>query len=216
MNQDEIIKMTEDYVKKELEKESSGHDWWHTDRVRNMAKSIAKKEGGNLFIIELASLLHDIGDWKLVVGDESVGPNMAKGWLKKLKVKNNIIDEVSDIIANVSFKGANYKNKMKTIEGKIVQDADRLDAIGAIGIARVFAFRGHHGGQMHDPDIKPKVNKTVEEYKRMDNTAINHFYEKLLLLKDRMNTETAKKIAEERHEFMEEFLKEFFKEWKVK
>jgi uncharacterized protein len=213
MNQQKIIEETANYVKEKLEKDTTGHDWWHTLRVWKMAKYISEKEGANTFIVELAALLHDIADWKFHEGDDSAGPKIAKQLLEKVNLDKVSINEICEIVANVSFKGEKHKEVMKTIEGKIVQDADRLDAIGAIGIARVFAFGAHLGNAIHDPNMKPIKNKTVEEYKKMDETSINHFYEKLLLLKDRMNTKTAKQIAEGRHKFMEDFLYRFFKEW---
>ena len=213
MNQEEIVKKTANYVKGKLEKDTSGHDWWHTFRVWNVAKHIGEKEGANMFIVELAALLHDISDWKFQNGDESAGPQLAKEWLEKIDVDKDSVDKICDIIVNMSFKGEKHRAIMKTIEGKVVQDADRLDAIGAMGIARAFAFGAHLGNPIHDPNTKPIKNKTVEEYKKMEETSINHFYEKLLLLKDRMNTKTAKQIAEGRHKFMEEFLDRFFKEW---
>lgn len=211
-----VIKETEDYVRKTLEGEGTGHDWGHIYRVWNLSKYIQKQEGGNLYIVELASLLHDIADWKFYGGDDSVGPKKARGFLKDQKVADNIIDHVCEIILKVSFKGADVPNLINTIEGKIVQDADRLDAIGAIGIARCFAYGGYKERPLYHPNIEPVLHKSSEAYKNHEGTTINHFYEKLLLLKDRMNTETAKKIAEKRHKFMEKYLDQFFEEWNCK
>jgi uncharacterized protein len=215
MNKNSVIQKVKDYIKKTLGNEVTGHDWWHAWRVWRMAKEIAKKEGGDLFIIELASLLHDIADWKFYNGNTKKGADKASALLKKLGVANKDIKHVCHIIENVSFKGAGVKNEMKTKEGVIVQDADRLDVLGAMGIARTFTYGGYKGREIYNPDIKVKFHKSFKEYRDGKNTSINHFYEKLLLVKDRLNTKTAKKIAQKRHEFLEDYLKEFFKEWKV-
>ena len=209
-----VITNTEAYVKQVLEKDSSGHDWWHIYRVQNLAKEIQKSEGGNLYIIELSALLHDIADWKFHEKEE--GPKKARLFLKTQKMENSIIDSVCEIIATSSFKGAKVDSSMKTIEGEILQDADRLDAIGAVGIARCFTYGGNQNKAIYDPRIKPTLHDNAEAYKNNDSSTINHFYEKLLLLKDLMNTETGKKIAEQRHKFMELFLEQFFEEWKGK
>ncbi len=178
---------------------------------------IAKKENvSDLFVIELAALLHDIADWKFHGGDTTVGSRIAKEELKKLGVDEKTINYVCDIIDNISFKGAGAKNKIKTREGMIVQDADRLDAIGAIGIGRAFAYGGYKKREMYNPNIKSENHENFEQYKKSQGTTLNHFYEKLLLLKDRMNTQTGKKIAEKRHKFMVSYLKEFFSEWEGK
>lgn len=216
MNKEEVIKRTADYVKSRLDGEGSGHDWWHIYRVWKTAVNIGEKESADLFVIQLAALLHDIADWKFHSGDDSVGPKLAREWLEKLDVDENIISHVCEIIKEISFKGAGVKSKIKTKEGMVVQDADRLDAIGAIGIARAFAYGGHKGREIYNPKIKPKKHETFEQYKNNKGTTINHFYEKLLLLKDLMNTPSARKIAEERHKFMEQYLDRFFKEWKDK
>lgn len=213
MNQNTIIQKTADYVRKTLEGDGTGHDWWHVYRVWKTAVHIGKEERANLFVVELAVLLHDIADWKLHGGDDTVGPKRAREWLEQLGVEKSIIAQVADIVKHVSFKGAGVKSQMKTKEGMVVQDADRLDAIGAIGIARVFAYGGSKGREIHNPAIKPEQHDTFEQYKNSTSSTINHFYEKLLLLKDRMNTQTAKRMAEERHKFMEQYLKRFFKEW---
>lgn len=211
-----IINQTSQHVKNTLLGESSGHDWWHIYRVWNNAKLIGKKENADVYVVELSSLLHDIADWKFHDGDDSVGPRVAREWLESLKVEEPTVYHVCDIIKTLSFKGANVKSEMKSLEGKVVQDADRLDAVGAVGIARAFAYGGSKGREMYNPEIKPKLHNSFEEYKSSKGTTVNHFYEKLLLLKDLMNTETAKLLAEERHRFMEEFLKEFYREWDVK
>ncbi len=208
-----IIKKTVIFVKKTLKGESTGHDWFHIERVLKTAEKIAKKEGGKLFIIQLAVLLHDIADWKFHKGDIKKGSRVAKKWLSKLDLKKEAVKHICYIIDNVSFKGLGVGSQMKTLEGKIVQDADRLDALGAIGIARVFAFNGWKGNQIYNPRVKPKKHKDFKEYKKINGTAINHFYEKLLHLKNRMNTNTGKKLAEKRHKFMVEYLSLFFKEW---
>lgn len=212
MNQ-EIIKKTEQYARETLSGEGSGHDWWHVYRVWKMAVRLAKEEGADLFTVELAALLHDIADYKFHDGDDSVGPQRAREWLKGLQVDEVVINHVAQIIQDLSFKGAKVDSNMKTLEGKIVQDADRLDAIGAIGVARVFTYQGSKGKEMHDPAIKPVVHGSFEEYKNNKSTSINHFYEKILLLKELMNTESAKKLAQSRHEYMEGYLDRFFKEW---
>lgn len=216
INKVEVVTKTKEFVKKKLKQEGSGHDWWHIYRVWKMAKHIGKKEKSDLFVIELAALLHDIADWKMYGGDEAIGSRTSKIWLEKLEVNKEIIEHICEIILTMSFKGAQVKiHPMRTIEGKIVQDADRLDAIGAIGIARTFTFGGHKGRPMWDPNIKPKLHNSSTEYlasSEIGNT-INHFYEKLLLLKYRMNTKVAKQLAKNRHHFMEVFLKKFRLEW---
>lgn len=211
----EIVLRTADYVKSKLEGEGSGHDWWHTYRVWNLGKQIAISENANLYVVELACLLHDIADWKFNKGEEeeTIGPRLAGEYLQKYSVEEETINHVKDIIFNVSFKGANVENGIKTLEGKCVQDADRLDAIGAIGIGRTFAYGGYMGREMYNPNIKSVIANSFDEYKKNGLTTINHFYEKLLLVKDRMNTLSGRKLAEERHFFMENFLKQFFKEW---
>ncbi len=208
-----LIEDTRDFVKKELENDASGHDWWHIFRVCNTAKTIAQSESADLTVVELAALLHDIGDWKFHNGDESVGPAKASKWLVENDVPDAIICAVCDIIKTLSFKGANVATPMSTLEGKVVQDADRLDAIGAMGIARAFAYGGHHNRLIYHPDQPPELHDSFEKYKSNKGHSINHFYEKLLLLKDRMNTTTGKAMAEERHQFMEQYLNQFFKEW---
>lgn len=201
-------------VKEKLAKEGSGHDWWHVYRVWGMAKRIGgREEDANMLIVNLSALLHDIADWKLHGGDESVGPRVAREILQKYAVNEETISQVCKIIMEISFKGARVASRPSTLEGMVVQDADRLDAIGAIGIGRAFAYGGNMGRLIYDPSIKPVMHVSKEEYVYNNSTSINHFYEKLLLLQDLMNTKTAKKIAKGRHKFMEQFLDRFFKEW---
>jgi uncharacterized protein len=216
MNRDLVLEQTEEFVKSKLEGEATGHDYYHTLRVKNLAIYIAKKEKADLFIVQLAALLHDIADWKF--NKDDLGPKIAKDFLEKLNLDSKTVDHVCNIIKELSFKGAKVKSNINTVEGKVVQDADRLDAIGAIGIARAFAYGGHSKMQIYNPNIKPKLHETSEEYKNSlsQGTTINHFYEKLLLLKDLMNTSTARILAEERHNFLELFLKEFHDEWEGK
>lgn len=213
MNKDEILKKTEEFVRKQMESESSGHDWWHIYRVWKTAIHIGKEEKADLFTVQLAALLHDIADHKFHGGDLTVGPRVAGEWLEGLNADKQIIANVCEIIKDISFKGAGVETPMRTPEGMVVQDADRLDAIGAIGIARVFAYGGYKGSEIYNPDIKPAEHETFEQYKNNKGPSINHFYEKLLLLKNLMNTKTAKKMAEERHQFMEQYLDRFYKEW---
>ncbi len=183
--QKEIVQKTADYVKDELYGEGSGHDWWHIYRVWKNAIAISEKEeGADMFIVQLASLLHDIADWKLHDGDMEIGPQLARIWLERYKVDPEVVDHVSDIVREISFKGANVKTKITTLEGKIVQDADRLDAIGAIGIGRTFTYGGSKSRVMYDPNTKPTLHESFDAYKKSASPTINHFYEKLFLLKD--------------------------------
>lgn len=215
MGTKKIIQNIAAEVRQKFSGEGSWHDWWHIERVWRTSKRIGHEGKANVTIVELAALLHDIADWKFHNGDESVGPRIAREMLTAHSVPENIIDDVCEIIETISFKGASVKTPMRTLEGRVVQDADRLDALGAIGIARAFAYGGHKGRPLHEPNVKPTMHKTKKAYmNHTQGTTINHFYEKLLLLKDRMNTMTARRIAKERHLFMEEYLKEFFKEWK--
>ena len=209
----DIISRTQTYVRTTLAGDSSGHDWWHFDRVRTNAIHIATLEGADLVTVELAALLHDIADWKFHGGDESIGPRTADRWLSENGMDERITRHVVDIIASVSFKGAGVATDMPTLEGQCVQDADRLDAIGAVGIARAFAFGGHFGRPMHDPEVPAEQHASFGAYKSKSGPTINHFYEKLLLLKDRMQTATGRRMALERHEFMQTFLQQFFREW---
>lgn len=212
MNKKEVINKTAEFVKKKLDGESSGHDWWHVYLVWQLAKKIGRKENADMFVVELAALLHDVADWKFNNGDESVGAKIAEKWLTKLGVEKSVIDQVTYIVGNVSFKGAGVDHTMKTLEGKVIWDADKMD-IGAIGIARTFAYGGYKGRPIYDPKIKPKLHKNFEEYKKSNGTSINHFYEKLLLIKNKMQTKTGRKMAMQRDKFLRRFLKEFFDEW---
>lgn len=208
-----IIEKTKEYIKETLMGDSSGHDFWHIFRVWTMAKRIAKEEKADTFIAELGALLHDIADWKFYDGNEEIGPKKAGEWLESLNVDESVIKSVQKIVRTVSFKGAGVSVERNSLEEKIVHDADKLDAIGAIGIARTFAYGGSKGGMMHDPLKKPVMHQSFEEYKKSQSPTINHFYEKLLLLKDQMYTKTGKNMAIHRHAFMEKFLKEFYLEW---
>ena len=213
-----ILQQTENYVREQLSQDSSGHDWQHTKRVRTLALQIAQEEGADLFIVELAALLHDLGDYKLHDGDGSVAPSLISSWLTGLGMQQDGVQKILDVVDGLSFsksldRGEADLNRL-SIETKVVSDADRLDAMGAIGIARTFAFGGHFQREMHRPDIPPRTNLSTEAYrKKEDSTTINHFYEKLLLLKDRMYTQRGKAMAQERHEFLEVFLNRFLKEW---
>lgn len=200
-------------IKAQFEGDASGHDWFHIERVYNLAKYIQSKEGGDLEIVELSALLHDISDHKFNGGKLDEGGNVAYDILIKLGYPANRSEKVKYIVDNVSYKGANTKNEMDSLEGRIVQDADRLDAIGAIGIGRTFAYGGHKGQPMYDPELEPSLHNSFEEYAKSKGTTINHFYEKLLLLKDRLNTETARKMGEKRHDLMQSFLDDFLGEW---
>ncbi|WDT68151.1 HD domain-containing protein [Cloacibacterium sp. TD35] len=209
------ITLTINSVKEKLEGAEAGHDWFHIERVWKLSKKIAEKEGGNLEVIELSALLHDIADPKFHNGDETLALKISKNFLEEIHVDAELIEQVLFVIKNISFKNRAEAPENPSLELQIVQDADRLDAIGAIGIARTFNFGGFKNNLMYHPEIKPNIGMNKEEYKKSNGTTINHFYEKLLLLKDLMNTETAKKIASERHDFMLQFLDEFYKEWNV-
>lgn len=211
-NEIKILEAAEKYVKAQLTGEGSGHDWWHIVRVHTVAKQFAEKEGADSFICQLAALLHDLADEK-IAGSEEVGLAQVSDWLASQSLSEEKRSHVLEIIQYMSFKGGANQGKTLTLEGQIVQDADRLDAIGAIGIARVMAYAGNKGNLIHEPEKQVRQHMTVEEYRKGDNTAIMHFYEKLLKLKDLMNTESAKKMAQHRHEFMESYLKEFYAEW---
>lgn len=213
MREEEIISKTIQFVKRELAGAEGGHDWWHIERVWRNAKLIAAHEKANTFTVELAALLHDIADAKFHDGDENIGPKKARIFLESLSVPKDITDHIENIIRNISFKGGNFDSSFASIELAIVQDADRLDALGAIGTARAFNYGGFKNRELYNPSIKPDLQMTKEAYKKSTAPTINHFYEKLLLLKDRMNTETGKKLAAERHRFMEIFLEQFYKEW---
>jgi uncharacterized protein len=210
-----IVTKTIDFIKDRFKGEGSGHDWWHIYRVYKNALNIAKTEKVDVFVVELGALLHDIADWKFTGGNEKEGGKQARLWLENLDVDSDIIDHVCYIVDNIGFKGGTGQ-PIKTKEGMVVQDADRLDAMGAIGIARAFSYGGHNNREMYNPEIKPKLNQTKEEYRTGNAPTINHFYEKLLKLKDLINTKTGKEIAQTRHDFMESYLKEFFEEWEGK
>lgn len=213
MDHKQIVFQISQDIKEYIAHGDSGHDWWHMYRVAQLADQIALQEGANRFVVQLGSWLHDVADWKFHNGDETVGPRLARSIMQKYKLDELIIDQVCDIIETISFKGAGVATPMKTLEGEVVQDADRLDAIGAIGIARTFMYGGFKNNPMHTPDQQPVMHATKEAYKKSSGSVINHFYEKLLLLKDRMNTTTAKKIAESRNNYMQQFLDTFLSEW---
>jgi uncharacterized protein len=227
MDRQEIIKKTELFVKETLSKDSTGHDWWHIHRVRNLAKRIARHEGADIFIVELAALLHDIGDYKFFQGNEEAGAVKVKEWLSSLEISPSLIDKIVEITSQISFmytlpdKGKVKGKKNSAIstlskELMAVTDADRLDAMGAIGIARTFTYGGFFNRPIYDPATKPSKSITKEEYKTTEAPSINHFYEKLLKLKDMMHTKLGRKMAKRRHRFLNLYLKHFFKEWKGK
>jgi uncharacterized protein len=213
LDNQEIIQLTVDFVKTELRGAEGGHDWWHIYRVWQTAMQIANNEEVDHFVVALGALLHDIADSKFHGGDEKIGPLKAREFLQSLEVDESVIEHIEKIISNISFKGGKSKQDFKSRELDVIQDADRLDALGAIGIARTFNYGGHKGRSIYNPDIKPNLFLTKAEYKNSTAPTLNHFYEKLLLLKDRMNTHTGKEIAEERHNFMIAFLDQFHKEW---
>ena len=213
MSNDILIQNTVEFVKQQLQNAEGGHDWFHIERVYKISLLIAKEENCDLLVVQLGALLHDIADSKFHNGDENVGSKTARTFLENQKVEENIIQNVIDIIENISFKGGNFNKKFTSTELEILQDADRLDAIGAIGIARTFNYGGFKNRAIYDPKVPPNLTMTKEEYKNSESPTLNHFYEKLLLLKDKMNTQTAKKLAEKRHAFMQLFLEEFYAEW---
>ena len=208
-----IIDKTIVFVKQQLQDAEGGHDWFHIERVYKNALQIAAYESCDLTIVKLGALLHDIADSKFHDGDEEMGPQKARNFLESQNVSEQIIVHVVQIIKNISFKGGNFEKQFTSKELEIVQDADRLDALGAIGIARTFNYGGFKNRVLYNPQIAPKLNMSKEEYKKSEAPTLNHFYEKLLLLKDQMNTETGKKLAQERHRFMELFLSQFYAEW---
>jgi uncharacterized protein len=220
MNKQEIITATEKFVKDTLIDAEGAHDWWHIYRVWQLAKNIAQTEKVDHLVVELGALMHDIADSKFHQGDETIGPRKAREFLSSLDLDNSVVDHVENIVANISFKNILAANgsheKFESQELAVVQDADRLDAMGAIGIARTFNFGGFKKLELYNPEVKPNLNMTKEEYKNSKAPSLNHFYEKLLLLKDLMNTETGKKMAIGRHEFMEQFLEQFYAEWEGK
>ncbi|SHF12708.1 HD domain-containing protein [Chryseobacterium takakiae] len=210
-----LIENTVEFVKEKLKGAEAGHDWYHIERVWKLSKKIAETESCNLEVVELAALLHDIADPKFHNGDETVALKVSREFLENQQTSENVIEKVLFIIKNISFKNRAEAPENLPVELKIVQDADRIDAIGAIGVARTFNFGGFKNNPMYDPEIKPKLNMSKDEYKKSNGTTINHFYEKLLLLKDLMNTRKGKEIAAERHSFMLQFLDQFYKEWNV-
>ena len=203
------------HIKARFLAESSGHDWHHINRVWQLTRRIAAQEGADSQIAELGALVHDIADWKFHDGDDSIGPREAEALLRREGAAEAVIAAVVDIVATISYKGAGVTTAMRTLERQCVQDADRLDAIGAIGIARCFAYGGHAGRLLHDPDEAPVLHQTAAAYKASKGASLNHFYEKLFLLKDRMNTPTGRALAEPRHRFMENFVAQFLEEWNV-
>ena len=215
MSQDRQVvpDQTRQFVRARCEDDSSGHDWQHIDRVRRTALAIGREEGPDLFVVELAALLHDVADWKFHGGDEEIGPETAESWLRSLGVDETTVAHVREIVATISFKGAGVPTPMRTREGEVVQDADRLDGIGATGIARAFAYGGYRGLPMHDPEAEPFLAGSADAYKAHRGSTINHFPEKLLLLAGRMNTAAGRRLARERHAFMERFLEQFHAEW---
>jgi uncharacterized protein len=213
MNSQILIKETISFVKDKLKNAESGHDWFHIERVWKNSKKIAETENCNRLIVEMAALLHDIADSKFHNGNEEIGPETAMNYMNSLNLDKDSKLHIVNIIRNISFKGGHRHSDFNSIELQIVQDADRLDAIGAIGIARAFNYGGYKNRTLYDPNIKPDMNMSKEAYKNSSAPTINHFYEKLLLLKDLMNTEGGKKLAAERHLFMEHFLDQFYKEW---
>jgi uncharacterized protein len=216
MDRDETIQKTTAYVKAELANAEGGHDWWHIYRVWRTAKGMILKEECDGLVVELAALLHDIADSKFHGGDESIGPEKAEMFLQSIDVNADTVAHVVSIIRNISFKGGNNEQVFFSKELDIVQDADRLDAMGAIGIARAFNYGGFKNRGLFDPNIMPKMKMTKEEYKSSTAPTINHFYEKLLLLKNKMNTDTGKALAQKRHDFMLDYLEQFFGEWEGK
>ena len=211
MEHADILRLAEAFVRERLAGDSSGHDWWHIARVRALAHTIAHEEGADTFVCELAALLHDVADDK-IAGDDESGLRLVREWLAAHEVAAAAAEHVMEIIASMSFGGGS-RPSMRTLEGRVVQDADRLDAIGAIGIARAFAFGGTRGRMLWDPADPPRRYASKAEYRASDSSTINHFYEKLLLLKDRMNTAYGRRLAERRHHYMVEFLEEFAAEW---
>lgn len=209
----EILRRTAEHVRQQQSADCTGHDWWHTDRVRRTALALAAAEGADPLVVELAALLHDIADWKFHDGDTAAGPRAARAWLVAQQVEPAIIEHVCRIVGSLSFRGAGVPTPMDSLEGGCVQDADRLDALGAIGVARAFAYGAVRGQPLYDPEAPPAPHGSFAEYRRGGSSTINHFHEKLLLLADRMNTATGRALAAGRHAFLERFLAEFQREW---
>ncbi len=212
--QQKLIESTIAFVKKELKNAEGGHDWWHVYRVWKTASIIALEEGANELIVQIAALLHDIADSKFHDGNENIGPEKATTFLKEIELNEDNIIHIESIIRNMSFKNTFEESCFSSIELDVVRDADRLDAIGAIGIARTFNYGGHKGSEIYNPNVKPNLNMTKEEYKKSDSPTVNHFYEKLFLLKGMMITRAGKKLAEGRNKFMKDYLEQFYGEWK--
>ena len=212
---DRLVQRVAARIRSRFAEEASGHDWHHIHRVWRLAPKIAVAEGARLDVVELAALVHDIADWKFHGGDDAIGPREAGRLLREEGASDTLVEQVVEVVATISFKGAGVRQPMRTLEGQCVQDADRLDAIGAIGIARCFAYGGHAGRLMYDPEVPPVLHATADAYKAAKGTSVNHFYEKLFLLKDRMNTATGMVLAQERHRFMESFVERFLEEWNV-
>ncbi len=212
MTAGDVVARTEARVRELLGGDASGHDWWHVERVRRVALRLGADEGADPRVVELAALLHDVEDWK-VSGDPEAAPRHAREWLASLGVEQEVADHVAEIVGTLSFKGAGVATPMRTVEGKVVQDSDRLDALGAIGIARAFAYGGSRGRPLHDPAAAPALHESFEQYRGAGGATLNHFYEKLFLLRDRMNTEAGRRLAQERHRYMEDFVQRFLAEW---
>lgn len=212
MSNQEIINKTVEFVKKTLADAEGGHDRWHIFRVWQTTKHLTQYEQVDQLTVELGALLHDIADAKFHNGDDTVGPRITGEFLQSIDVDSETITHVKNIVRHISFGGGNFEQKFKSPELDVVQDADRLDSLGAIGIARTFSYGGHKGREIYNPNIKPNLTMTKEEYRKSSSPSLNHFYEKLLLLKNRMNTKTGKQLAEQRHIFMEQFLTEFYAE----
>lgn len=208
-----LLDQTQAHVRAQMSGDATGHDWWHVERVCRLSRYLAQREGADPVICELAALLHDLQDWKFANGDIDAGPRATTDWLTAQGAPATWIRAVTDIIRGLSFKGAGVDTTMPTLEGRCVQDADRLDALGAIGIARTFAYGGAQGQPLHDPDLPPQLHASFTAYRTARTTTINHFYEKLLLLRDRMQTETGRQLASERHVILDQFLQQFLAEW---
>ncbi len=215
MDQKELIEKTVEFISWRFRNEASGHDWFHTDRVRKLALFLAEEEGADLFVVEMAALLHELDDWKLTDAEDAGSLPQTYMWMKSLGLSSDMQEKIVSVIRDVSFKGAGVETPAHSPEAKVVQDADRLDAMGAIGIARTFAYGGNHNRLIYDPEIEPVLHNRFDAYQTSQAPTINHFYEKLLLLKDRMNTNSAKVLAEKRHQFMEHYLSRFFDEWNI-
>jgi len=208
-----VLQAVASRVRRELQDEPTGHDWWHAWRVRNLSLYLARREGADRYVVELAAWLHDVADWKFHGGDSQTGPKRVREWLTELGVDGETVDAVCRVVEEVSFKGNQVDDSVSSLEAAVVQDADRLDALGAVGVARAFAFGGWAGRPLHDPAQPPQSHSSFEQYRRSNSSTLNHFYEKLLLLKDRMKTATGRALAERRHRFLEQFLEEFLAEW---